>query len=148
MKKCSKCGIEKDECEFFFKNKIKNILHTMCKVCKREIDRLAYLNNNNNRKNKIKEQRYKNRGLLKDYINDLKQNSKCSKCGDERWYVLDFHHLNDDAKIENISKLVNMGASKKIQEELKKCVILCSNCHRELHHLEREKGSVAQLVER
>jgi hypothetical protein len=148
MKKCSKCGIEKDECEFFFKNKNKNLLHTTCKVCKREIDRLSYLNNNNNRKIKIKEQRVINRGLSKDYIKNLKQNSKCSKCGDERWYVLDFHHLNDDSKIENISKLANMGATKKIEEELKKCVILCSNCHRELHHFERENGAVAQLVER
>ena len=85
---------------------------------------------------------------LKNYINELKQNSKCSKCGDKRWYVLDFHHLNDSDKEYNISYLVKQGANKKIKEELKKCVILCSNCHRELHHFEREEGSVAQLVER
>jgi formate dehydrogenase assembly factor FdhD len=140
MKKCSKCGIEKDECEFFFRNKNKNILHTTCKMCKREIDRNSYSNNSNNRKIKIKERRKVNKDLSKNYIRELKQNSKCSKCGEERWYVLDFHHSNDDDKIENISKLANGGATKKIQEELKKCIILCSNCHRELHHLEREEG--------
>ena len=107
-------------------------------MCKREIDRSSYSNNNNNRKIKIKEQRNINRDLSRNYIKELKQNSKCSKCGDERWYVLDFHHLNDDDKIENVSKLANAGATKKIQEELKKCIILCSNCHRELHYLERE----------
>jgi hypothetical protein len=34
MKKCGRCLIEKDESEFFFKNKEKNILHSMCKECK------------------------------------------------------------------------------------------------------------------
>jgi hypothetical protein len=148
MKKCSKCGIEKNECEFFFKSKIKNLLHTTCKECKRKIDKESYSNNKNNRQEKIRERAIVNRDKLKNYINELKQNSKCSKCGDKRWYVLDFHHLNDSDKEYNISYLVKQGANKKIKEELKKCVILCSNCHRELHHFEREEGSVAQLVER
>ena len=140
MKKCCKCGVEKDESEFFFKNKSKNLLHTTCKVCKRELDRISYLENKNNRKIKIKEQRLINRTILKGYIKELKQNSECSKCGDKRWYVLDFHHKDDDNKFKNVSTLANQGATIKIKEELDKCVILCSNCHRELHYLERESG--------
>lgn len=61
---------------------------------------------------------------------------KCEKCGynkDLPW-VYDFHHINPnekDFKISNFS-----GSEQKMKEELDKCMMLCSNCHRETHYLD------------
>lgn len=136
MKKCCKCGIEKDVTEFFFKNKKKGLLHTTCKSCKRTIDRDAYSENRYNRKQKIRETSTNNKLKLKEYVNEIKQNSECQKCGEKKWYVLDFHHTHD--KDDSISNIIKIGSLKRLKIELSKCVILCSNCHREHHHFERE----------
>lgn len=47
---------------------------------------------------------------------------------------LEFHHVESDLKEANIFNMVRAGVSfAKVQREIAKCVILCSNCHRELH---------------
>ena len=57
-------------------------------------------------------------------------------CGEDRWYVLDFHHIGD--KDFNISQKVQEGCSlDTIKKEIEKCIVLCANCHREVHYKER-----------
>lgn len=64
-----------------------------------------------------------------------KQNLKCTKCGENHPATLEFHHLLDEKKDRAISKMVDDGLSKeRILEEIRKCVVLCSNCHRKLHY--------------
>jgi hypothetical protein len=58
---------------------------------------------------------------------------KCAICGYDKCNdALDFHHIDPTQKEYNISsvKSKNIEALKK---ELDKCVLLCSNCHREVH---------------
>jgi hypothetical protein len=75
---------------------------------------------------------------LKKYITDVKKNSICEICGESRWYTLDFHHI--DKKTIEISTLVRIGCSlDTLLKEMSKCIIVCSNCHRELHYLEKHK---------
>ena len=71
-----------------------------------------------------------------------KKTLACKVCGLEDYRVLEFHHLAD--KKNNISRMVGVGYSwKNIQTELKKCVPLCSNCHRIEHWQEVEAiGSI------
>ena len=47
----------------------------------------------------------------------------------------DFHHLNPEEKDFNISNPQTNGAKSwfKVRDELKKCVLLCANCHRLVH---------------
>jgi hypothetical protein len=53
----------------------------------------------------------------------------CSKCGNDDYRVLEFHHIQE--KEFNIGDSINRGFSKeKILLEIKKCEILCANCHR------------------
>ena len=60
----------------------------------------------------------------------------CSECGYKKNIAaLQFHHLHPQNKTFNIDarKLSNTRWSS-ILEEWKKCVLLCSNCHIELHN--------------
>ena len=64
----------------------------------------------------------------------------CGVCGYHKMFeVLEFHHINSKEKKFNISYLFDLVCNEKNQkimtEELKKCRVLCANCHRELHVL-------------
>lgn len=68
------------------------------------------------------------------FLGLIKKNKggKCIKCGyDKCLKALEFHHLNPKEKDFTISndnfKLLNAI------EESKKCILLCSNCHKEFH---------------
>lgn len=136
MKKCTKCNIPKLESDFSFKNKEKNIRQSRCKSCQKEMDSNLY-KNSSTRKIKIRNTSKKKYIESKEFIDRYKKLLKCTKCGDKRHYVLDFHHLAD--KRFSISIAASTGFSiASIKKEIRKCIVLCSNCHRELHYLEKE----------
>ena len=57
----------------------------------------------------------------------------CEHCGYDRFDgALEFHHLDPNEKDFNISRRRSKGIDK-IKDELDKCILLCSNCHREEH---------------
>ena len=77
----------------------------------------------------------------KQLVQDLKSQDKCAKCGGSRGYVLDYHHVNPSQKEEGIARMTSNNYSlDKVINEIKKCICLCSNCHREFHHLEKSEG--------
>ncbi|CAN5647456.1 hypothetical protein BH20ACI4_BH20ACI4_35300 [soil metagenome] len=58
---------------------------------------------------------------------------KCSNCGYNKCVgALDFHHLNPQKKDFTISG--NSGKWENLKIELDKCILLCKNCHAELHY--------------
>ena len=68
------------------------------------------------------------------WLTEYKANQSC-KCGEKDPACLDFHHRNPDDKKFDISSAVKRGCSKgRILEEIAKCDVLCSNCHRKLHY--------------
>ena len=70
----------------------------------------------------------------KDIISDMKANQGCVKCGDTRSYVLDYHHIDPTTKEGTIARMVSnhyTSLNNETLEEIKKCVVLCANCHRE-----------------
>lgn len=65
---------------------------------------------------------------------------KCSRCGyDKCMRALEFHHKNPEEKDFGISKCLTKSISF-LKEEIKKCDLLCSNCHAEVHQELYEKG--------
>ena len=75
--------------------------------------------------------RAKHRKLLEE----LKVNG-CAICGYDKYSgALDFHHGNPEDKKFAIGRK-NMGyTDKRIIDELNKCILLCANCHREIHDM-------------
>lgn len=71
-------------------------------------------------------------------INAYKSTLKCSNCPENHPACLEFHHDVEKGKKEfNISDALRLGYSlKRIFEEIKKCTILCANCHKKLHYNE------------
>ena len=60
---------------------------------------------------------------------------KCQCCGYDRYpEIFDLHHLDPNEKDFTISSArANPRSWEKLCAELRKCVLLCSNCHREVH---------------
>lgn len=70
---------------------------------------------------------------------------KCSVCGYNKCIdALEFHHKDTTQKDFGISSSGFSKAWSKIQKELDKCVLLCSNCHREVH-FDTKKNEITQI---
>lgn len=60
----------------------------------------------------------------------------CKHCGEKHISCLDFHHRVNEDKLFGISEGVTKFSMSKILEEIAKCDLICSNCHRKLHWIE------------
>jgi hypothetical protein len=59
---------------------------------------------------------------------------KCSMCKYKKCpAALDFHHVGSK-KEQNIAKIIGDSSKQKALKEVKKCILVCANCHRELHY--------------
>ena len=94
-----------------------------------------------NNKKKYKDHKKLLDSRNKNYIQRVKRMSKCCKCGlDHKPYLLEFHHLDPSTKFKSVTNLqFNAYSMKVIKDEIRKCVMICRNCHMEFHHLERNK---------
>lgn len=138
-KKCTRCELLKPIDEFSWKSKKLNKKKSRCKTCISEIDKTTYTQNEKRRK-QIRQTANERSKFNREFIKRYKKFLKCSKCGDDRWYVIDFHHIRD--KEYELSNMTSSGFSiKKLKDEIRKCVPLCSNCHREHHFFESLKNS-------
>lgn len=110
MKLCRKCGAEKNESEFFACGKGRT--KPSCKVCDTK------RNKSRRRENKLK--------IV------LEMGGKCSRCGYDKYVgALEFHHINPREKSPT-AKYICYWKDERRKEELKKCILLCSNCHKEV----------------
>lgn len=67
----------------------------------------------------------------KNWINN--HGGCCSKCGYNKCIdALEFHHIDSTTKKFSISNTGNHGIDD-LKKEAEKCIILCANCHREVH---------------
>lgn len=70
-------------------------------------------------------------------VQEYKREVGCFLCGENDPPALDFHHLDDSQKENNIAELIM--SREKLERELEKCIVLCSNCHRKVHFYGYEK---------
>lgn len=115
---CSKCK-ENKEAEAFYLNTDGSRKHSYCKECQTK--------NVLDRQHLWKEKAIAYKG------------GKCVCCGYFKYHgALEFHHLNPDEKDYGLAA----GRLKKFETskaELDKCILVCANCHREIH------GNLIQL---
>lgn len=74
---------------------------------------------------------------IKNWLQNYKKHLSCLMCGECHPATLEFHHSEGSKKDRAISEMVVDGMSiKRITEEIKKCEVLCSNCHKKIHYKE------------
>lgn len=113
MKYCTRCKTEKDLSEFYNRrNGVGNSPY--CKQCHKDqaLDR--------QREFKRKSIEYKG--------------GKCFFCGYSKHQgSLEFHHMEQKSKNFQISSARMTTFDERVIAELDKCILVCSNCHKEVH---------------
>ena len=129
MKKCSLCHEEKDES--LFNKKDKKRLQPYCRPCDNKKSRERYAIKGVEHSKIVYERTKRVRAEMREFVNKIKETTPCADCGNYfPPYVLDHDHVEGD-KVANIAKIVSQGLGmKKLTKELKKCEVVCSNCHR------------------
>jgi len=102
----------------------------------KEYSRKNYLGNYAERREKLNARRRE----LREEWNKFKATLCCTKCNENHPAALDFHHV-DRTDHHSVNKLVSDGRFKKAYEEIRKCIVLCANCHR-IHHYEENLKTV------
>lgn len=129
LKICTTCKIEKEITQFRRDRARKDGRQSHCKLCARNRHKEGYTNKYG--------QRYKDRNLLRASNNrkkfqDFKQTLNCIMCNENTPACLEFHHVNEKEKSVNVSASMACSWST-ITNEIRKCVPICSNCHKKFH---------------
>lgn len=137
LKRCVECNIEKHLSEFRRDCYRQDGYRSECKVCSRAQNKSRYSERYGEKYNARNRKKYYERV---EFITSYKLLHPCIICGEDNTSCLDFHHLDMTEKEYTISHILS-GNIEKIVTELKKCVVLCSNCHRKIH-----AGKVSILI--
>lgn len=146
MKRCSLCNQKKPYGEFNRHKGRKDGYYERCKECRKieHIQRYADPENRKRAKQRMKERywsdpesrrKYNNQNAYKTKVKAINVlGGKCMRCGFDHPAALQFHHRDPSTKEFNLSHGASLGKPKKfpwptILEEIKKCDLLCSNCH-------------------
>ena len=80
---------------------------------------------------KTKQRSEKRREEANRLLRSIKEESGCIDCKVKYpYYKLDFDHVRGKKK-DNLSRMIRWYSFDEVMEEVKKCDIVCSNCHRE-----------------
>ena len=116
---CSKCHLDKSEKDFYGRLDRKGGYQSRCKPCFNS---------------------YATEKCRRTKLRAIKfLGGHCVKCGYNKCpAALDYHHIDPSKKDINFVTAKHWSW-KRLVEELKKCVLLCANCHREEEYL-RSRG--------
>lgn len=106
--------------------------------------RIKLVRNNHYKNNKeaYKERAKAKRQRLRDRLREVK-NQACMDCGVKYpYYVMDLDHRPGETKVCEPSLLVNCGSTRKFEQEIAKCDVVCSNCHRQ-RTFDRKQGELS-----
>jgi len=131
MLTCKKCNKEKTGDCFNNSKTRKTGKRSYCKDCERNDARKFYAQNPENYKKRAKDFNKLTAKFYQEELNRLKSLVGCAYCEEQEPIVLDFHHF-DRSEGNHTRVRVNMG-HQGLQNELKKCIVLCANCHRKIH---------------
>lgn len=126
QKACSKCKTIKPISEFNFKYRLAGIRHSYCRECGKQITQSHYRRNKQAYLNRNTRTNARHRELIR-----LAKSRPCADCGIQYpYYVMDFDHRDASTKSFMLSD-VPRATRTSLVNEIAKCDVVCSNCHRE-----------------
>lgn len=122
------------------RKRIRNGIDSSKKICEKCGKEFDIINNGYNRRycyDCVPIDSYKDgasmRKMIKKWAIDYKGN-QCQCCGYNKCIeALDFHHVNPEEKDFNLSDRDIKLDWNMIKKEIDKCILICANCHREIH---------------
>jgi hypothetical protein len=140
-KMCRKCK-ETKPVDMYSKNKSAvDGLQRNCKSCVRAAGIKSY--NKDKRAYHARGKQYTK--MLFDELNAYKTSQTCKKCGNDKYYLLEFHHIDPSTKDSDVSTLLRTKSKQAAWDEIAKCVVLCKNCHYDFHYQERTHGTTIDI---
>lgn len=92
-------------------------------------DKRKYTDRSEYLKKAVSKRRQKIRDMAIEY-----KGGKCSLCDyDKCKDALEFHHINPINKEFGVSQSGLTRSWERVRSEIDKCILVCANCHRELH---------------
>jgi hypothetical protein len=125
---CNQCGLSfAATVEHFRTRSGSRGLEAVCKSCHRLNARAYEQIKKRNGIHRVVDRRVK----LREFLDKTKLKSGCVVCGyNTHPAALDFDHLPGTNKIATIAKLFSGLKEQLLLEEIKKCEVVCANCHR------------------
>lgn len=128
-KKCSVCNEEKLLSCFYKNKRTKSGYASQCKDCAR----VQSMKSRHKKYEHYRDCKKKRKNETVEKIRKYKSDRGCKYCSENFGPCLEFHHLEADEKEKNVSELC-YKSWKNILKEINKCIVVCANCHRKIHH--------------
>ena len=142
MIRCCRCRKRKPGSAFAWRRKAKGQRDTYCRPCRAAYKREHYLANKQRYIDQAREQKQRLMLERTRYLLDYFSLYPCADCGESDPVVLEFDHLRD--KKFNIGSALPYRNWESVLDEIAKCEVVCSNCHR--RRTAKRIGSVRSIL--
>ena len=124
VRPCAKCGLWKPTSEFHVSLTGQ---FSYCRDCRNAYDRRYYQERGRSARRARQRARV---NALRAWMVSLKDGVPCTDCGElfPPW-VMHWDHLPGHEKIDAVSEMVINRSRTLVLDELKKCELVCANCH-------------------
>lgn len=128
--------LKKEIAEYYLKNSLEETaakFNVSVSTVKKYAGRKRKELNEGERKSRAVKAVQKRRRKIKELAVEYK-GGKCERCGYNKYIgALEFHHLDPHKKDFSLSHKGHCRSWEAVKKELDKCVLVCANCHREIH---------------
>jgi hypothetical protein len=129
-KKCQLCGDNKKLKNFNKSKATPDGYNNNCRDCSKSRSKKYYSENREHHIRVISKRNKKKRIEDMCKVHRILKINGCIDCGNNDPRVLDFDHKDDSDKKGNLSEMIGKYSWKTIENEINKCDVRCSNCHR------------------
>lgn len=128
-KVCTRCKVDKPLTEYFKTKRSKDGLQPACKSCMN----ISYKASRGKKVAHYNAVCNSRRSTIAKRIREWKEERGCRFCDETFGPCLELHHLDPATKEINASD-TNSRSWAVFEAEARKCVVVCANCHRKVHH--------------
>jgi hypothetical protein len=124
-KRCSRCGLDKPLADFARKKG--DLRHPYCRLCQAEYKQEHYRKNKASYVAAATRRKRRLSAMLR-----AAKDQPCADCGVRYpYYVMDLDHRDSTNKRDTFARLTKGCSLGGFLEEITKCDVVCSNCHRQ-----------------